>query len=107
MRVTDIIRGVLDIVDRAEQPEQEEHIAIAIQQQPQPEEEMQIAVMQQLAGIISEPEQEQMYANEPNELVSGMDAACPSGTDMHHSKNPADIKSNSISMYPGFQAGVR
>jgi hypothetical protein len=102
MRVTDIIRGILDIVDRAEQPEQEEHIAIAIQQEPQPEEEMQIAVMQQLAGIVSD--EGPIYANEPNELVSGMEAACPSGTDMHHSKNPADIKSNSISMYPAYQA---
>jgi hypothetical protein len=43
------------------------------------------------------------YANSPKEETAPITASFPSGTDMHHSKNPADIKADSISMYPNHQ----
>lgn len=43
------------------------------------------------------------YANSPNEEVAPISASFPSGTDIHHSKNPADIRADSISMYPNHQ----
>ena len=95
MKVTDIIRSVLDIIDNVEAPP-EPQIAIAIEVDPQAE----LQDMQRLAGLLDEPE----YANEPNEIVAPMGAAFPAGDDVHHSKNPADIRTNAASMFPAWQA---
>ncbi len=72
-------------------------MAIAVELEPQAE----LQDMQRLAGLLDEPE----YANEPNAVVAPMAAAFPAGDDVHHSKNPADIRTNAPSMFPGFQAG--
>lgn len=95
MKITDIIRSVLDIIDGAEAPA-EPAIAIAVEVEP----EEQIMNMQRLAGILADPE----FANEPNEIVAPMGAAYPAGDDVHQSKNPADIRTDSISMFPDWQA---
>jgi hypothetical protein len=96
MRVSDIIRNVLDIIDQAEAPEQEPVVAIAVKAEPAAE----LQDIQRLAGLFDEPE----YANEPNEIVAPMGAAFPAGDDVHHSKNPADIRTNAPSMFPAWQA---
>ena len=96
MKITDIIRSVLDIIDGAEPPAQEPTVAIAIDVEP----EEQLVDMQRLAGILADPE----FANEPNEIVAPMTAAYPAGDDVHQSKNPADIRADSISMFPSWQA---
>ena len=98
MKITDIIRGVLDVIDRAEEPESEPVMAIAVTAEPEAE----LADMQRLAGIldITEPE----FANEPNTVVAPIGAAFPAGDDVHQSKNPADIRTNAPSMFPDWQA---
>ncbi len=96
MKITDIIRGVLDVIDGAESPEQEPAIAIAVDVEPQAE----LMDMQRLAGILADPE----FANEPNAVVAPMAAAYPAGDDVHQNKNPADIRTDSISMFPDWQA---
>lgn len=98
MKVTDIIRSVLDIIDNVEAPP-EPQISLAIEVNPQEE----LQDMQRLAGLLDTPEVE--YANEPHAVVAPMAAAFPAGDDVHHSKNPADIRTNAPSMFPGFQAG--
>jgi hypothetical protein len=98
MKITDIIRGVLDVIDRAEEPEQEPAIAVAIQVEPEEE----LMDMQRLAGILGVEEPE--FANEPNAIVAPVGAAFPAGDDVHYSKNPADIRADSISMFPDWQA---
>jgi hypothetical protein len=55
-----------------------------------------------LAGLLDFEEPE--YANAPVEIVAPVTAAFPAGDDVHHSKNPADIRTNAPSMYPGWQA---
>jgi hypothetical protein len=106
MRITDIIRGVLDIVDAGNAPAQSEPDAIAVlAQQPDPEPEVDLlAVIQHLAGVETT---ELEYANEPCETVAPLAAAFPGGDDVHSRKNPADIRTNAPSMYPGYQAGGR
>ena len=99
MRVTDVIRGILDLIDSGESQEAATP-TIAVEIEPAQDD---LAVIQQLAGVSAEP----TYANEPNEIVSRLGAAFPSGDDMHHSKNPADIRTNAPSMYPGYQAERR
>ena len=96
MKITDIIRGVLDLIDGAEQPEQEPGIAIAVDVEPEAE----IMDMQRLAGILADPE----FANEPNAIVAPIGAAYPAGDDVHQNKNPADIRTNAPSMFPDWQA---
>ena len=118
MRITDIIRGILDQVDAtvAQKTQQEPEVVISVpaeqscescgcapcacEQEQQPD---LIAIIQQLAGVPTEPN----YANEPNEVVAPIGASFPGGDDMHHRKNPADIRTNAPSMYPGYQAGGR
>ena len=97
MKVTDIIRGLIDLID-SEAADSVEAPALA----PEPELDA-VVVMQRLAGLEQEPE----YANEPNEVVAPFTAAFPGGNDMHAPKNPADIRTNAPSMFPGFQAGVQ
>ena len=79
MRITDIIRTVLDIVDQAEQPAQEPVVAIAVDQPDQ-----ETMDMQALAGILNVGDDgacdacgsnpcgcdDAGYANEPKEIVA-------------------------------------
>ena len=98
MRVTDIIRSVLDIIDTAENPEP---VVTAVAITTDPEQEQRD--MLRLAGIL-DCDDDGEYANAPNEIVAPVTAAFPAGDDVHHSKNPADIRTNAPSMYPGYQA---
>ena len=99
MKITDIIRGVLDVIDRAEEPEQGPVVAtVELEVEPAAE----LADMQRLAGLLDFEEPE--YANAPVEIVAPIGAAFPAGDDVHHSKNPADIRTNAPSMYPSWQA---
>ena len=114
MRVTDIIRGILDLAAQEAEQEQEAQVAsidVAISPESEPVSDIDpLSIMRQLAGVSDEPgcgDDRPEYANEPNEQVSPMTAAFPAGDDIHHSKNPADIRTNAPSMYPGFQAGVK
>ena len=121
MRITDIIRGVLDLVDATAAPTQPAPDAIAAlavapdpvmqtAMEPESPEPDLLAVIQQLAGLEA-PEADcgiqTQYANEPSEVVAPVGAAFPGGNDMHSRKNPADIRTNAPSMYPGYQAGAR
>ena len=98
MKITDIIRGVLDVIDRAEAPDAEPVVSIAVDVAP----EQEMADMQRLAGILNSDDGE--FANAPAETVAPVTAAFPAGDDVHSSKNPADMRSDSISMYPAWQA---
>ena len=106
MRMTDIIRTVLDIVDQAEAPAEEPVVAIAVE----PAMDQEAMDMQALAGILGSGESDcgcgggAEYANEPNEIVSSIRAAFPAGDDVHKAKNPADIRTDAVSMYPNWQA---
>ena len=110
MKITDIIRGIIDLIDQETEQDQESQVAVidlAINPEPEPQGMDPLMMMRQLAGMPDTSCAEPEYANEPNEQVSAVTAAFPAGDDMHHSKNPADIRTNAPSMYPGFQAGGR
>ena len=108
MRITDIIRGILDQVDlavnqKAQEPVmQEPTVVVAPVAEPAEQGPDLLDIIQQLAGVA--PATEPEYANEPCEMTAPIGAAYPKGDDMHHSKNPADIRTNAPSMYPNFQA---
>ncbi len=60
-----------------------------------------------LLDFIDEVEQETAkdpeYANQPNELTVPVATIVAGGTDLNAPKNPADIRADSISMYPNHQ----
>jgi hypothetical protein len=104
MKITDVIRGVLDLVDQASaEPEQATTEPIEVVADVMVDQPNELAIIQQLAGMPIESE----YANEPREIVAPTGAAFPGGDDMHNRKNPADIRSNATSMYPAYQASGR
>lgn len=41
---------------------------------------------------------------QPDEHYFPLSSAYPAGDDIHHSKNPADMRSDSVSLYPGYGA---
>lgn len=95
MRATDIIRNVLDLIDYLSNP------------LPQPDVnpiEIQTGVdtnrFKQIFDILSS-ENEQLYSNSPNTAISGIESVTSNaGGGWNGPKNPADMKADSISMYP-------
>lgn len=54
-------------------------------------------------GVEETEPQEPEYSNQPNEVVVPVATVVAGGTDLNAPKNPADIRADSISMYPNHQ----
>lgn len=100
MRVAEIIRRVLDILDQADVQEQPE----------QPVEDMgysdyDIKRFQQIAGLTTDKQ----YSTQPNEQYADIDAVTSqAGADnWQGEKHPADIKGEHPSLYPGKVYGAK
>lgn len=99
MRVSEIIRQVLDVIDQAE-----------AQQVEQPVEELgytdqDIKRFRQIAGLTGNSS----YSTEPNEQYMDVDAVTvDAGADQWQgTKHPADIKGEHPSLYPGTVHGAK
>jgi hypothetical protein len=103
MRVTDIIRGVLDLLDQANHRELD--TMVPPDAAPETDHNQALIQMRRMAGILEPEQSEHTYVNTPDEMVTPVATVIASGTDVHASKNPADIRSDSVSMYPGYQKG--
>ena len=105
MRATEIIRGVLDLIDQLECNQQPEPEVVAIAPVEEP---IQTGVdtnrFKQIFDMLSS-QQTQMYDNSPAEVTAGIESVTTNaGGGWNGPKNPADIRSDSVSMYPNFQA---
>jgi hypothetical protein len=105
MRATEIIRGVLDLIDQLDCAQQPEPEVVAITPVEEP---VQTGVdtnrFKQIFDILS-AERSQMYDNSPAEVVAGIESVTThAGGGWNGPKNPADIRADSVSMYPNFQA---
>jgi hypothetical protein len=97
MRASDIIRGVLDLIDQID----------CVQQQDQP-----IAQEPPMVGSFKdifsklEGSTASVYDNSPEVHIQGVSAVTTDAGlgGLNGPKNPADIRSDSVSMYPNFQA---
>ena len=103
MRATEIIRNVLDLIDQIDCADKAEVEVVA-----PADDVVQTGVdsnrFKQIFDLLSS-EPNQMYNNSPDPVVAGIDAVTVhAGGGMNGPKNPADLKSNSISMYPNYQA---
>ena len=109
MRATEIIRGVLDLIDQIDcNTEQDMPIMSIPQQEP---ETVQTGVDQnrfkQIFDILS-AQSTQMYNNSPDPVVTGIDSVTVhAGGGWNGPKNPADIRADSVAMYPDYQTKVK
>ena len=104
MKVIDIIRKVLDLIDDRESEPQE----IDILQTPESEIDFDFDLdyLATLAGLESKSDSDchGTYNNEPNEQYRSVSNIIATGTDGNKSKHPSDIRTNAPSMFPNFQA---
>jgi hypothetical protein len=104
MRATEIIRGVLDLIDQVECNQQPEPEVVAIEPVEEP---IQTGVdtnrFKQIFDMLSS-QQTQMYDNSPAEVTAGIESVTThAGGGVNGPKNPADIRSDSVSMFPAYQ----
>jgi hypothetical protein len=105
MRATDIIRQVLNMIDAIDtnaaqgaMHAQPAEISIELDA-GEPDE---LARMKQIAGLVGNDETQ--YSNQPQERIAGIESVTTdAGGGVNGPKNPADMRSNSISMYPNHQ----
>ena len=102
MRIHDIIRNVLDIIDQVEPT-----ATTAIDQPddtPSGYCDDDLARFKQIAGIVSQPGEMSPLSNAPNEKVADITAVTvDAGGGVNGSKHPHDIRVKDPSMYPNQQ----
>jgi hypothetical protein len=107
MRATDIIRGVLDLIDQVDCAQNSEPaiavVADPINDLPPAGEDTRFKHI--FAMLSAERENPGIYDNSPNETVAGIDAVTKDASGGQSGpKHPSDIRANSVSMYPNYQA---
>ena len=110
MRATEIIRGVLDLIDQIDCPPQEAEVTLILPTGDLPAENpltkpADANHFKQIFDILS-AERNQMYSNSPAEVVTGIESVTTdAGGGWMGPKNPSDLRAaNSFSMYPNYQA---
>lgn len=98
MRINDIIRVVLDIIDQAEdltnQPDDS----------PNGYTNDDLARFKQIAGIANNSADMSVLANSPKEEYADIDAVTvDAGGGVNGPKHPSDIRGDHISLYPNLQ----
>jgi hypothetical protein len=105
MRVSDIIRGVLDLLDRevaVPAPAPEVVITVDPQENTVTTDDEQLTRMRQIAGLLGNDDGD--YSNSPEAKYATIDDVMSHGDDINKPKHPADIRTNAASMYPDYQA---
>lgn len=92
------------MLDRAESMPGDQHEIVVkpVEAEPEHTEDSELLRMRQIAGLIGQGNVD--YSNSPEEKYAGVDAVTAAGDDVHKSKHPSDMRSDSVSLYPGFGA---
>lgn len=102
MRSTDIIRNVLDLIDNIDEVDTENKIVDC--EQPVGEHGDDPNRFLQIVDLLTS-EYNQMYDNSPVQMVAGINAVTDhAGGGWNGPKHPADMRADSVAMYPAFQA---
>ena len=108
MRATEIIRGVLDLIDQVEQNEAgPEPVMIAAKTVVEPGNPLDDNVrrFKQIIDLVSNDKDPAEFANSPEEKIADVDAVTiDAGGGWMKPKHPADIRGEHPSMFPFFQA---
>ena len=98
MRIQDIIRNVLDLIDQVKEPTEQPDDT------PSGYCDDDLARFKQIAGIVSPPGSMSPLSNSPNEQVADIDAVTvDAGGGVNGPKHPHDIRVKDPSMYPNQQ----
>jgi hypothetical protein len=99
MRATDIIRNVLDLIDQIDHTEQPAIDLAPTDTECSDDESRRFG---QIIDLLT-TDYQQMYNNSPAEVIAGIDSVTKdAGGGWNGPKNPADIRSDSVSMYPNY-----
>ena len=101
MKIAELLRTIADIVD-SEQPDQQntlssDVVSITDVTPEQEQSQLDLAEIMKLAGVAK-------ATTEPDIHIFPLSSAFPAGDDFHYSKNPADMRSDSVSLYPAYTA---
>lgn len=101
MKITELIRGILDVIDAEEANTSGPTANVSITAQDDD-----INRIKQIAGLISD--EETTYANEPVVKIADISAVTTNaGGGMNGPKDPADIRGSTQAMYPGKVFGAK
>lgn len=104
MKVQDIIRTVLDLIDRAE-AEKTPEPTMTVDLTASDDEEMRR--FHHIVNMLTNNDPDKL-SNSPNEQYADIDAVTTdAGGGVNGPKHPADIRGEHPSMYPAHQHGVR
>lgn len=96
MRIQDVIRSVLDIIDNGADMQPDDT--------PQGYCDDDLARFKQIAGIVTQPGEMSPLANSPNEKIADVDAVTiDAGGGVNGPKHPHDLRVKDPSMYPNQQ----
>jgi hypothetical protein len=105
MKVQDIIRSVLDIIDQAEQQEKPSMTVDLVATAQEGDDELRR--IQQVVDLLTGSERPTL-ANSPDERYADIDAVTKdAGGGVNGPKHPADIRGEHPSLYPGTVYGAR
>lgn len=109
MRAAEIIRDLLNVIDKMVEPEEPQAVAIvepeAVEITTEPTAD--INHFRQIIDMISQGT-DSTFANEPNEVVADIAAVTTdAGGGVNGPKDPSDIRGDHISLYPTHQHGVK
>jgi hypothetical protein len=107
MRATEIIRGVLDLIDQVEQnEEQSQPVAIVAKAEIEPGNSLDDNVrrFKQIVDLVSDDPNPADFANTPDEKIADIDSVTvDAGGGWNGPKHPSDIRGEHPSMFPFFQ----
>lgn len=98
MKISEILKSLADLTAAIENSHSDSGEVHASTIDSQQEKEVdQVADILKLSGVAR-------ASTTPDEHYFPLSSAYPAGDDFHHSKNPADMRSDSVSLYPAFSA---
>ncbi len=105
MRATEIIRDLLDLIDKVENKEEAPEVEIKVDAPDTASDQNHFKQISDLAG---QPRLFNDFANQPNEKYAGVDAVTKNaGGGVNGPKDPADIRGSTQAMYPGKVYGAK
>ena len=107
MRATEIIRGLLDLIDKEEaQAEVAGEPTATVTIIPGEEQGDEMDRFKQIVDLITSPEKQ--YSTRPDEKYADIEAVTTlAGGGLNGTKDPADIRGSTQAMYPGKVYGAK
>jgi len=103
MRITELMRGILDVIDGVERPQPDDSV------EEKGYTDTDVKRFKQIVDLADQPEIAPEYSNQPNEQYADIDAVTvDAGADsMNGTKHPADLRAAQPNLYPGTAYGAR